>query len=222
MDSYRPEYGRLAVCVFVTALVTGGLILTFRDKKRPEGEARKPMNLRRGFRRITLLLAIVAAVICGYVAIESAGDIRISSQNFLSWCERELVEEIKEIPKPIPDDWPRRSSDEVVSDYLLKLSRFLLQKEGNLHLLTTDEAKNFRDKYGACVKKAGWVLGAYDFWVNLSEKQFIGLVVLIGLGCAIAGFCGMWTMYGLLRWVIIPIVHWAKWFVIEGFCDDTG
>ncbi len=216
-DPYRPEYGRLAVCVFITALITGGLIYTFKDRKRPEVETRKPVNLKRGFRRITLLLAIVTAVICVCIAVESARYKRIRSQNHLSYCERELVKKIKEIPKPIPDDWPSWSSEEVVSDYLQKLSRFLLQKQANLHLLTTDEAKNFRDKYGSCVEKARSLLGAYNFWVKLSTKQVIGLLVLIGLGCAIAGFCGIWAIYGLLRWAIIPIVRWAT----TGFHIDT-
>ena len=43
----------------LVVIVTGGLITTFKDGKNRENELRKPMNLKRGFRRLTLVLAIL-------------------------------------------------------------------------------------------------------------------------------------------------------------------
>ncbi len=243
VDSYRPDYGRLAVCVFVTALVTAGLIYTFRDKKKTADETKKPINLRRGFRRLTLLLAIVVALICVCIAVASFGYNRIRSQNHLSYCENELFKTIPvEDPNERPAGWPRRSSERwpSYSDYQLELSLFLDTINANLPLLTgeedkkyreehnvppdstdrfyTEEAVKFREKYGSCFEKARLLIHAHNFWVGLSAKQFISLLVLGGLGCAIAGFCGIWAIYGLLRWAIIPTIRW----VIIGFRADTG
>ena len=147
VDSYRSEYGRLAVCVFVTALVTGGLIYTFKDRKRPEVETRKPVNLRRGFRRITLLLAIVAAVICGSIAIFALIDKRVSSQKHLYKCEMEFTDSIPvAYPNERPAGWPKWSSERwpSYSDYQLKLSLFLSTINDNLPLLTGEEVKKYK------------------------------------------------------------------------------
>ncbi len=203
---------------------------------------RKPVNLRRGFRRITLLLAIVAAVICGSIAIFALIDKRVSSQKHLYKCEMEFTDSIPVAdPNEMPAGWPKWSSERwpSYSDYQLKLSLFLSTINANLPLLTGEEDKKFREehnvppdstdrfypeeavkfreKYGSCIEKADLLIDAYNFWVGLSAKQFISLLVLGSLGCAIAGFCGIWAIYGLLRWAIIPIVRWAT----TGFRIDT-
>lgn len=50
--------------IFLIALVTGGLIYTFRNKHGVQDERHEPLNMRRGFRRIILLLSIVAWLAC--------------------------------------------------------------------------------------------------------------------------------------------------------------
>lgn len=59
---YGPDYANFCVWVFLLTLITGALILTFKDKKRPAGETIKPMNLKRGFERITILLSLLCAL----------------------------------------------------------------------------------------------------------------------------------------------------------------
>ena len=69
VDTYRPDYANFGVWVFLVTLVTSGLIYTFRDKKGQEGEKIRRINLRRGFRRITFILAIIAAFIGTNIAV---------------------------------------------------------------------------------------------------------------------------------------------------------
>ena len=52
------ECYRFGLWVFIVALVTGGLIYTFRDRKRPETE--HPINITCGFKRVTLLLSLLS------------------------------------------------------------------------------------------------------------------------------------------------------------------
>lgn len=113
-------FAQFCVCVFVTALVTGGLILTFRDRKRPEGQAKKPMNLRRGFERITLILSLLSASVLLIAGILNA------------------------------------------------------------------------------------LAGEWDDMV-------------LCLAGSLAAFSGVWIIYGIIRWAIIPIVRWAT----TGFRIDT-
>lgn len=61
---YVVDWSGFVLWTILISLVTAGLIYTLRDKKRREGEERKPMNLRRGLRRMTLLLSIVVGL-CG-------------------------------------------------------------------------------------------------------------------------------------------------------------
>ncbi len=56
-------YANFCVYVFLITLVTSGLIYTFRDKKRPEGKARRPTNVIRGLKRITLVLSLLSALL---------------------------------------------------------------------------------------------------------------------------------------------------------------
>ncbi len=150
LEPYRPDYANFCVWVFLVTLITGGLILTFKDKKRPEGETRKPMNLRRGFRRITLLLAIVVAIICACIAVE-----RITWK--YSYVERGL--------RLFPN-----------------------------HISESEES----------------------FWATLSKESLVGLCALAGIVAAVAGFCGVWTGYFVVR-LVNKIIKW----LILGFRVDT-
>lgn len=46
------------------------------------------------------------------------------------------------------------------------------------------------------------------FWVNLSSWQVVGLRVLASVGVASAGFCAVWLIYYFIEWLIL------------GFCAD--
>jgi len=61
---YRGDLQEWLQRIFLIVLVTGGLIYTFKNKHGVKDEQQKPLNIRRGFRRITILLSIVAWLIC--------------------------------------------------------------------------------------------------------------------------------------------------------------
>jgi len=61
---YRGDLQEWLQRIFLIALVTGGLIYTFKNKHGFQDEHQKPLNMRRGYRRITILLSIVTWLIC--------------------------------------------------------------------------------------------------------------------------------------------------------------
>ena len=166
---YDGDWDGFFLWIILIGLVTGGLILTFKDKKKPEGKTRKPVNLKRGFRRITLLSAIVVAVICGVCIVSEV----VYERDFVERCERQL-EYFK--------DAAETGKHNISQSDVMRQARLL------------DKAEN-------------------TFWAKLSTGQVVVLCVLAGIG----GFCGIWAIYGLLRWAIIPIVRWAT----TGFRIDT-
>ena len=191
------------------------------------------MNLKRGFRRITLILAILVGIVCGGTAIGMLIDKRSSALRHLAKCEEEFIGSIPVAdPNERPAGWPEWSSATSYSEHLQKLSRFLFVVQVNLPLLSGGEDKKYREehnippgntdrfytdeamkivrKYGTCFEKARLLMDAYSFWASLSTSEFIGLLVLTGLGSAIAGFFGVWLVYRLIKWLVL------------GFYVDTG
>ena len=66
-DSYNPNIAILLIVWFMVVVVTAGLIYTLKDKKLLEGQKQKVVNLKQGFKRLTLVLAIVAATISAII-----------------------------------------------------------------------------------------------------------------------------------------------------------
>ena len=196
--------------VFIFGLITAAFIYTFRNKKQLEGEPQKPVNRRRGFRRITLLIAIVVAVICGSVAVANFRYNRIRSQNHVWHCETEFLSSIPVITDPNERAfWPDPELD--IRKYCDQCYWVLAVKFLSLSTLKGDEeSMRFKNKCSKCFEKAQSLKDARDFWSELSTIGYQCLLVLGGLGCAIAGFFGVWVIYGLLYWLI------------KGFYIDTG
>ena len=193
------------------------------------------MNLKRGFRRIMLILAILVGIICGGTSIGILMDKRNSALTHLAECEKEFLGSIPVgDPNERPAGWPEWSSEKYssFSNYLQHVSSFLFTVRINLPLLYgeehekyveehnippdstdrfyNDEAMKIVRKYGKCFEKSRLLMSAYSFWASLSTSGFIGLFVLMSLGCAIAGFCGTWLVYGIISWLVV------------GFHQDIG
>lgn len=197
------------------------------------------MNLRRGFRRITLILAILVGIICGTTAIGMLIEKRSSELRHLDECEKEFIGSIPVAdPNERPAGWPKWNSDEQSrSDYLKKLSIYLSNKYWNLPVLYGEEDKKYREEhnippdstkrfyteestkfmetYGNCVKKAHLLIDAqYTRWATMPSYS----LVLTGFCYAIGGFCGTWLVYGIIGYLVIPLVFWVS----KGFHKDTG
>ncbi len=191
------------------------------------------MNPKRGFRRIALVLAILVGIVCAGTALGMLINKRSSALRHLAKCEEEFFGSIPVAgPNERPKGWPEWSKYPSYSDYLQELSTFLFIAQLNLPLLSGEEDKKYREehnippdstdrfytdeamkivrKYGTCFEKARLLREAYSFWASLSTSKFISLLVLTGLGCAIGGFCGVWFVYKLIKWLVL------------GFCVDTS
>lgn len=186
IDPYRPDYVYFGVRVFLVALVTGGLIVTFKDKKKPESEERKPMNLRRGLRRITLLLAVVSGIAGAFCAVVMVQDWQTCEERGIQWRRGEFARkwgvisqadfETEESEKPNIDIMKFRKTypeyDELSDAKLL----------GRLHSKYNEErAEVARLEEG--------------FWVSLSTT---GLVIG-SLGGAGLGFAVVWLVFFVAR-----------------------
>ncbi len=156
------------------------------------------MNLERGFRRITLVLAIVSAIFCGFCAVMLVLDEHEREKSKLNLPEFD----VRLIPegddnKPIPsietmalikkDVWDKMSEDE-------QIATIKADKE--------HKRKKLEE----------------SFWVSLSVGGIVFLCILAGLAGAGVGYFGNWLViwfgglgvYKLIRWIVL------------GFRDDVG
>ena len=195
------------------------------------------MNLKCGFRRITLVSAILVAIICGGTSIGILIDKRSSALRHLAKCEEEFRESIPAMTNGRPAGWPewarwpewspeRHSS---FSDYLYELSMFLFVAQVNLprvyreryeeekkykeeHNIPFDSTDRFyTDEAMKTMRKYGTCFKKAGSLLNAHDSCPAVLpIVLISLGFAIAGFCCTWFIFGIVRWLVV------------GFHQDIG
>lgn len=231
LEPYRPEYAKFCVCVFLIALVTAGLIITFKDKKGKEGEARKPLNLRRGFRRITLLLSIVVALVAWLICFVFVFD---------SWdVERSRYSAYKVNYYDIGRFWHYWDANDFdarkreVIQYLLDSAdsdsdaRFLKVSDGqwydakayelfpgirkemlDMPLHSLDEKANAAKEIA--LKRAEKKIKAHERWGNKSLPVTICFSMLAALPAGVLSLAVVWFIYFLLIWLTL------------GFRIDTG
>ncbi|HIJ67685.1 MAG TPA: hypothetical protein HPP87_13930 [Planctomycetes bacterium] len=232
VDTYRPDYAYFAVWVLLVVLVAGGLIYTFRDKKRQEGEKTRRINLTRGFRRITLVSAIIAAVFCAFYAGAIPSRKYHAAQTRLKECKYETyMAYIRADPnisvKPgdyeafgDTSDLPEPSSEQefrqvlaTIDSHAEEVERTKLLKDGFSDKEIDDY---FQEKFRTEKKKTEIELKELEtgFWVNLSQGSLIGLCILAGLGGAAAGYGGVWFVYFLI-WLVYRFIRW----LVMGFYD---
>jgi len=184
------------------AVVTGGLIWTFKDKKRPEGVAKKPMNLRGGFKRITLVLAIIVGLLSSLIPVP----VIVSARDFVQGHERQLEYILSNTNMSIKEFRSKNPKLDDIND--LDLSNRLYEK---FHFRFASDDPNLMSKnskydiFDVVEQRERLDEAKKDFWAKLSAVQTSALCVLIG----IAGFCGVWVVYfGVL--LIHRLVKWVK------------
>jgi hypothetical protein len=194
VDVYRPDYAEFAVRVFLTVLVTGGLIYTFRNKKRQEVEKARKLNLGRGFRRITFVLAVIAAVLGVIVAVQATTDKHEGEKSKLNLPEfdKRLI--------PIDDNGNLIPSLDTMTQMNRDTWDKMSEEERTAAIQASKESKRKQLEE--------------SFWVSLSTRSLIGLCILAGLGGAVAGFTGVWFVYFLI-WLVYLFIRW----LVMGFYD---
>ena len=221
VDAYYPDYADFSVGVFLVVLVTSGLIYTFRDKKGQEGEKIRRINLRRGFRRITFVLAIVAAFIGLVIAVGTVIDkynseqddlrletrirARIRALDFSEVGEQEQKGRFYDLAHP---NTPKSTLEKMAS------TPKSAQKESSWeNTLEKEKRSNWEDTLAGVEKEVATQEPRElrdGFWVTLSKHGLVGLCILVGLGGAAAGFGGVWLVYFL----ILCVYQFIKWLVM--------
>ena len=167
------------------------------------------MNLIRGFKRITRVLAIVIAVACGIFAgflavqqYDDANTVRANPFSRVLYLEKRIArtEENIRVLGNMNMDKDAQGADSSIKQSLMSSviedKKALDNERKRLKVLEKEREKRF--------------------WYNLPIAQLIGMVVLCGLGGAVAGYVGTWVILWYGGLAIFILIGW----LILGFADE--
>jgi len=151
------------------------------------------MNLRRGFRRITLVLAIIGGILGAIVGVSGTAAEHDYAQRRLRWEEENYINKYGHLPPPeaFVIDEPKKEGEH------WKKSLNRVKKE-----VATEELRKLRD----------------GFWVKLPKVGLIGLCTLAGIAGAAIGFLGTWVVIWFGGLAVYKLIKW----LVLGFREDTG
>ena len=221
-DEWFSEHlDKLLAHVCSVALVTAGLVITFKDrhKAQPKHEQRKPVDYKGGFKRITLVLALVTALICMFAAVTELAHRQDSANRAVSQAKQELES------ARANSHFPPLSKEEFLEKYN-KLGEHATQTgrafaerylgtrySHSLFLfshLRTDHSTpddDFNPKMRVVKAENRLQEARQRLWVRLSKESFIGLCVVAGICGAVVGFGGVWVTY-LVILLFCRLVSW--------------
>lgn len=174
IDVYRPDYAEFAVWVLLVGLITSGLIYTFRDKKTQQSKNVGTANLRRGFQRITLVLAIVAAVFCAIIAILIVINEPDSAKGYLRWRQENYEKQYGHI-EHLPNGFILELDEKKVAS--LKNAGFSDQE-----IRDYEESEFTRLKAEKTNAKEEIIELEKGFWITLSNKGLFWTLCFGGVG----------------------------------------
>jgi hypothetical protein len=173
VGAHRPQYANFAVWALLVGLVTSGLICTLRDEKPPEGKNIGIINLRRGFKRITFVLAIVAAVLCLIIVNPIVINRYDSEHGFLRWSQENFLEEYGDIfDKLVAEDRGTVAGTDI------NIQKFRQKYPQYDDISDTELLPRVQKKYSE--EKAKIIKLEKGFWITLSKQKLFGLCVLAG------------------------------------------
>jgi hypothetical protein len=158
------------------------------------------MNWKRGFKRITHVVAIVIAVACGIIAGFSPVQ-QYRSACSSSWRLKAQLVIRQPTEKDLADFEKWQQDNKVIID-------------PNSYCIIPDSAD---DQTLMTVCNDYPERQRFIYWKNLPKIKLIGMVVLYGLGGAVAGYVGIWVIWyiGLANFILI------RWLVL-GFREDKS
>ena len=210
-DAYRPNYSNFVIWAFLVALIASGLIYTCRDKKRQENERTRELNLKKGFRRITFVLAVCAAIICGAIAVF----VPISKKSHATsmWW----IDDLPVVKKPTEQELTefKKWQQEALAKRIISEPNYYSIDKYDLSDLGGEVVYSPQDNQLPSLDELKPILIEREqvkFWVSLSKGSLIGLCILVGLSGVVIGFSGVWIFY-LLIFLVYLIIKW----IIRGF-----
>ena len=186
------------------------------------------MNLKCGFRRITLVVSILVFIICVSITIGILMSKRSSALRHLANCEKEFLDSIPVMNLTASGVWPIWSPErQSYSEYLLELGMSFENIFAYLPVRTGEEDKKYREEHNIppdssarfytdesmkIVRRFRTCIDKFRlFQIAYYTRQLpVGLIFLMSFGCGAAGFISTWLVYGIVC------------FVIKGFYNDTG
>ena len=189
------------------------------------------MNWKRGFRRITLVLAILAAVTCGCAGFFISMDIHPYDKEYGYMSFRPIEKQITANKIYITDlEKQRAAIEEQIVSSQIKLDGH--EKRG-----VRLESKNYDSSYAhdLCavyrkklnelendltatktkITKAKALQNQLQNKLSGSKAKLVGFYVLAGLVPAAIGFCVIWIIYYLIKWLILG-------FAVEKITDKQN
>ncbi|MGD2095693.1 MAG: hypothetical protein PVH77_11865 [Phycisphaerales bacterium] len=157
------------------------------------------MNLMRGFKRIIHVLALVIAVVCGIVA----GSKPVQKYHYArtNWWYLDAPLVIRPPTEEDLVDFEKWQQDNKV---IIDANSYVIDphssSEQTLMTVCNNYFENQRRK----------------FWYNLPTAKLTGIVVLYGLGGAVAGYVGTWVTLWYGGLAIFILISW----LILGFADE--
>jgi hypothetical protein len=162
------------------------------------------MNLKRGFKRITFVLSIVAAITCAGLAMALTLHISTTAQGTLIREQRRYEDEYNTYGTEITQEQAKAE--------LRRREALSVGDQAN------EERRRTRWAEEKAFAKARLDELANGFWVRLSKVSLVGLCIAAGLAGALAGFSLTW----LVVWFGgLTIYKFIKWLIL-GFCDDVN
>lgn len=159
----------------------------------------RPVNSKKGFRRLAFASAIFIAIVCAGLSVVLVLLIHSDAQSNLQWKQKQFKEKYGENEDSInasKNEKPIEEYTNLTSEQRQRLQELLKKR------------RNFLEDSGAMEAKAELEKLENGFCVNLSKRGLIGVYTLAALLGGIIGFIIVWLTYKLLEWFVL------------GFCDD--
>jgi len=157
------------------------------------------MNLIRGFKRITCVLAIVIAVACGIVAGFSPVQRYHYARANWWYLDDPLV-----IRPPTEKDLAEFEKWQQGNKVIIDANSYVIDPDSSIKQTLMTMCNNYSENQRK------------RFWYNLPIAKLIGMVVLYGLGGAVAGYVGTWVILWYGGLAIFILIGW----LILGFADE--
>lgn len=163
------------------------------------------MNLAKGLKRITLLMAIAAATgggicfsaipICKYY----------DAKNQWGVMDPIVVKQPNEQEIKQFDKWVQEMA---VKGTVIDANYYVIDSEANFPELSLPSLQEIQPSLLQASK--------VRFWRNLSEPKLVGICILAGLAGATVSFFSVWFFFWFGGLAVYRIIRW----VVLGFCDE--
>jgi hypothetical protein len=199
-SAIRIDFPLLVVQWAMVAIITGGLIITFADKK-------DNMNWKRGFRRIVFVLVVAAAIVCAGLSVALILTTHSDAQFNLQWKQQEYAEQ--HLPfETLPDGFYIELDAKAVSKLKAKGFSDKEIEDFQKNLTANKKAEQIAAKKELSEEKK-------SFWIRLSKGGLVGLCGVGGLIGGIIGFVIVWFLVFIV-WFLYKLFEW----IVLGFAND--